>query len=201
MLYNKIKTSVTLFAILFLSSCATTKYQELGFGGGNGSFAAKKLESKSGIKEKNDAHDHESLRVESSATDKTNANEIIQNRSTISKLIEKKVAKIEKIAVKISENRYPFISHSHIQIQKNLNSKQSIGKSEDQPIKSKWPNSKSSFGKWILTILGIPIFLIGSILVLVGIFDRLLGGEITIYIGLTITFIGYLILLWSWKIS
>ena len=200
MLYNKIKTSVTLFAILFLSSCATTKYQELGFGG-NGSFATKKLESHSGIKEKNDAHDHESLRVESSATDKTNANEIIQNRSTISKLIEKK---IEKIAVKISEKRYPIISHSHNQIQKNLNPKHSIGKSEDQPKKSKWPNSKSSFWKWLFTILAIATLIFGFAIVLIGIAEgtgMYAFGDIIAGIGLGFMLVGYLILLLARNIN
>ena len=75
---------------------------------------------------------------------------------------------------------------------------------------SKWPNSDSSFWKWLLTIIAVSIGIFGFVIFLIGLVDRLQGVEYKIQgvgylnlsaiimgIGLSFMLIGYLFLIWA----
>lgn len=183
---------VALFAIVatfFLGSCGTTKYQDLGFGGGD--FKSFKSSSKTVLNEK-----HESLPANTaieSQTAKSDIQEPIENikvqinNTDKSKIISKILSKTQSYLTKPTGNFITDkINHAKAKVLQKVTKKISD---------SKWPNSKSSFWKWLLTIIALPIIIIGVSIFLAGVFDRILGGSDTQLVGLAITLVGYLILL------
>ena len=206
----KLWSALLIFSALFITSCGTTKYQELGFGGGNSSFASEKSNK---VSESHKIQSQTGNLLAAESISETESMASIEQTSVFGKDIQQnevkgghhKTTKVETMVSKFIQKRYPLISKvkpTHTLI-KMISGSTSTSLEDPKPEikKSKWPNSKSSFWKWLLTILGLPIFLIGSILILIGIFDRLLGGEVTIYIGLIIAFIGFLILRWARNIN
>ena len=117
----------------------------------------------------------------------------------------KKVTRIEKIATKIIKNRYsvvakifPRINH---RIQTQLRETKSTLKSEEQSKKSKWPNSESSFWKWLLTIIACATLIFGLIITYTGLVSNSYFREIVLVLGISFITIGYLILLWARNIN
>lgn len=181
--------SIAIVGTLFLGSCGTTKYQDKGFGGGD--FKSFKSSSKN----------HESLPA-TRAIEWQNAkidlqepienNKIQINNSDKPKIFFKILSKTQSNVSKPTGNYISDkINHVKAKVLQKVTKKISD---------SKWPNSDSSFGKWLLTIISLSIGIFGFIIVLMGIaegtgaysFGLLIAG-----IGLAIMFIGYLFLIWA----
>ena len=201
---NQFKILIPIIFTIAVSSCSTTKYQELGFGGGNSSFATKKAESQKVVSEKKSVNNTTSATLNAVDENILPTFEEHTGNPTIKGTEAKKVTRIEKIATKIIENRYsvvakifPRINH---RIQTQLRETKSTLKSEEQSKKSKWPNSESSFWKWLLTIIACATLIFGIIVMLAGVGDTMFG-EILFFIGLSFLTIGYLILLWARNIN
>lgn len=183
---------VALFAIvatLFLGSCGTTKYQDMGFGGGD--FKSFKSSSRT-VSNKNLESLPANTAIESQ-TAKSNIQEPIENikvqinNTDKSKIISKILSKTQSYLTKPTGN---FITDKINHVKAKV-----LQKVTKKISDSKWPNSESSFWKWLLTILAIPIIIIGVIVVLSGIFHPYLHGIESV--GLAITLVGYLILIWA----
>jgi hypothetical protein len=181
---------VALFAIvatLFLGSCGTTKYQDMGFGGGD--FKSFKSSSNFELKK-----NQESLSA-ATAIDLQNVisdlhepienNKIQINNSVNPKILSTILSKAQTYLTKPTGN---FI------IDKINNVKAKVLQKVTKKISdSKWPNSDSSFWKWLLTIIAISIIIIGVSIVLAGMFHPFLKG--IEFIGVAIMLVGYLFLL------
>jgi amino acid transporter len=186
--------SFAIVATLFLESCGTTKYQDMGFGGGD--FKSFKSSSKT-VLNKN----HESLPA-TRAIESQNAkidlqepienNKIQINNSDKSKIISKILSKTQSNFSKPTGNYIiDKINHVKAKVLQKVTKKISD---------SLWPNSNSSIGKWLLTIIALSIGLFGFIIVLLGIAEgtgAYAFGPLIAGIGLAIMFIGYLFLIWA----
>jgi len=209
----KLWSALLIFSALFITSCGTTKYQELGFGGGNSSFASKqsnkvsdnqKIQNKTGnLLAAESISESESMTSEKQTS--VFGKDIQQNEV---KGGHQKTSKVEAMVSKFIEKRYPLINRV---IPKHKLTKLISGSTstsiEDQKSeikKSKWPNSSSSFWKWLLTIIAVSTLAFGTILVLAGIAagtGMYAFGDIIAGIGLGFMLIGYLILLWARNIN
>jgi len=175
----KLWSALFLLLALLLTSCGTTKYQELGFGGGNGSFASKqsnnvseshKIQSQTGnLLEVGSTSESESLTsTEQPSVLKT---DIQQNEV---KGRNQKTPKVEAMVSNFIQKRYPLMSkvipkHKLANLIPGSTST-SLEDPKPEIKKPKWPNSKSSFWKWLLTILAASILIIGLSIVLAGYF-------------------------------
>ena len=190
---NKSKLNfVALFAIvatLFLGSCGTTKYQDMGFGGGD--FKSFKSSSNFELKKNQESLSAttaiELQNVISDLQEPIENNKIQINNTDKPKIVSTILSKTQTYLTKPTGN---FI------IDKINNVKAKVLQKVTKKISdSKWPNSDSSFWKWLLTIIAISIIIIGVIVYLFGAFDSIVGGTDIQLAGLAITLIGYLILL------
>lgn len=183
---------VGLFAIvatLFLGSCGTTKYQDMGFGGGD--FKSFKSYSNIELKKKQESLPAttaiESQNVNSDLQEPIENNKIQINNTDKPKIISTILSKTQTYLSKPTGN---FITDKINNVKAKV-----LQKVTKKISDSKWPNSDSSFWKWLLTIIAVPIIIIGVSIFLAGVFDSILGGTDTQLIGLVIVLLGYLILL------
>lgn len=188
---------VALFAIvatLFLGSCGTTKYQDLGFGGGD--FKSFKSSSKTVLNEK-----YESLPANTAIESQT-AKSDLQEPIEIKKIQINNTDKPKVISTILSKTQsYLTKPTGNFITDKINNAKAKVLQKVTKKISdSKWPNSESSFWKWLLTIIALLIGLFGFVIVLIGIakgtglynFGPIIAG-----FGLAVMLIGYLFLIWA----
>ena len=190
---NKSKLNfVALFAIvatLFLGSCGTTKYQDMGFGGGD--FKSFKSSSKT-VSNKNQESLSTTTAIElqnakSDLQEPIENNKIQINNSVKPKIVSSILSKTQTYLTKPTGN---FITDKINNVKAKV-----LQKVTKKISDSKWPNSDSSFWKWLLTIIAVSIIIIGVIVYLFGAFDSIVGGTDIQLVGLAITLMGYLILL------
>lgn len=194
---------VALFAIvatLFLGSCGTTKYQDMGFGGGD--FKSFKSSSKT-VSNKNLESLSATTAIESHNA-KTDLQESIENKKVQinnfdnPKVVSKILAKTQTYLTKPTGN---FITDKI-----NIAKAKVLQKVTKKISDSKWPNSESSIWKWILTIISVIIFILGMVMLISSI-DFLLKysstefGLLGIGLAIGIFLIGYLFLLWARNVN
>jgi len=205
--------TAAIVAASLLTSCGTTKYQELGFCGGNSSFASEQS-NKVSESHKIQSQTGNLLAAESISESESMASEV--QASVFGKDIQQnevkgghhKTSKVETMVSKFIQKRYPLISKviPKQKLAKLISGSTSTSLNDPKPEikKSKWPNSSSSFWKWLLTIIAVSTLAFGTILVLAGIAagtGMYAFGDIIAGIGLVFMLIGYLILLWGRNIN
>jgi len=187
---------VALFAIvatLFLGSCGTTKYQGMGFGGGD----FKSFKSSSNIELKKN---QESLSA-TTAIESQNANSDLQEPIEINKIQINNSVKPKIVStILLKTQSYLTKPTGNFSTDKINRAKAKVLQKVTKKISnSKWPNSDSSFWKWLLTIIAVSIGLFGFVVVMIGLTANLMyvSSPLIVGIGLAITFIGYLFLIWA----
>ena len=198
---NKSKLNfVALFAIvatLFLGSCGTTKYQDMGFGGGD--FKSFKSSSNFELKKNQESLSAttaiELQNAKSDLQEPIENNKIQINNSVKPKIVSSILSKTQTYLTKPTGN---FITDKINNVKAKV-----LQKVTKKISDSKWPNSDSSFWKWLLTIIAVSIGIFGFVIFLIGLVDRLQGvgylnlGAIIMGIGLSFMLIGYLFLIWA----
>jgi ATP-dependent Zn protease len=190
---------VALFAIvatLFLGSCGTTKYQDMGFGGRD--FKSFKSSSNFELKKNQESLSAttaiELQNAKSDLQEPIEINKIQINKSVNPKIVSTILSKAQTYLTKPTGN---FITDKINNVKAKV-----LQKVTKKISDSKWPNSDSSFWKWLLTIISVLIFLLG-LSVLIASIDFLLKynliefGLLGIIIAIGIILIGYLFLLWA----
>ena len=173
--------------IIIFCSCSTSRIHDEGFSGG--SWQIKKVTASS-IQEMADLQSPTNLNfgvsnVPSTAESLLNPSITLHSQiefSIPSKITNSNLKELNK-TLKIKPKQWLKASKFHYKLKQLL------------------PNSKSSVGKWILSILGFIGMLLGSIIILAGIGEHSGWGVIFLLFGLLFIIPSLFLLLWAYNID
>lgn len=188
---------LTLFITILFGSCGLTKHRDNAFGGV--SFTSNQTNTSNFQKIDIDIISQRFL--------ETTGNKSILTKKTFSENSISNISEEIQHQVQNSKNQPNKISTSKIQYQKPDFIKfksTSLFTLKKKISNSKWPNSKSSIWKWMLTILGLLSGVFGFMSIFQGI---IIGnsyysfGTFFALVGSAALFVGYLFIIWARNIQ